>query len=91
MTSPTNTRRATDGQQAEGSSRDLPHRIDQEMLWRDVRQGLLFMAVCVAIGVGIVVFMIQPSHVQAMLIYAAIVTGCVSLIVAQLRRKARGR
>lgn len=47
----TPTRRATDGQQAEGSSRSLPHRIDQGMLWRDLRQMAVFVGGFVALGI----------------------------------------
>lgn len=85
MTSPT--RRATDGQQAGGQSRDLPQRIDQSQLAKDARQLALFVGGFLAIGALSVVFMTLPRHEQAMWIYGAVLVGSVLMIVASLRRK----
>lgn len=89
MTDITNTSRATStATGSEGKSRALPAgTIDQGLLWKEVRQGLLFAAFWVAVGGGAVMFMTMPRHVQAMLIYGAIVVVCTSLVVAGLRRK----
>lgn len=87
-----NTPSATPIQQAGRSSRGVPHgTIDQSLFWKDVRQAVLFVAAFVVVGGGAVIFLIQPRHVQAMLVYVLIVTGCVALIAAGLRRKARDR
>ena len=86
MTSPTPSR-ATDGQQAGGQSRGLPQRIDQGMLWKDVRQAALFVGGFLAIGALSVLFMTLPRHEQAMWIYGVVLVGSASMIVASLRRK----
>ena len=95
MTGFSNTQATAAGQEpvdnSEGARAALPPRMDQGLFWQDVRQGLLWTATFVAVGGGAVFFLTLPRPAQAMLIYLAIVTGCASLILASLRRKARGR
>lgn len=82
--------RATPDNRREVVSQRLPAgTLDQSLLWKDVRQAFLFIAAFVASGGGAVWFLLLPRPAQAMLIYGAIVTGCLMLILAGLRRKAR--
>lgn len=91
MSSPPNTQSATPIQQAGRSSRGAPHGLDQSLFWKDVRHGLLFVSLFVAVGGGAVFFLLLPTPAQAMIGYGAVVTLCGAGIVASLRRKARGR
>lgn len=93
MASPTTSRRATTTatDQERMSRTPLVRDFDQTMLWKDVRQGLLFVSLFVAVGCGAVFFLVAPRHVQAMIVYGAVVAGCVLLIVANLRRRKHGR
>lgn len=93
MTAPTPPRRATTtATDRDRMSRTLPVRdFDQSLLWKDVRQGALFITLFVAIGVGAVWFMALPRPAQAMIVYGACVSGCVALILAGLRRRKHGR
>jgi len=90
---PTPPRRATTTatDQERMSRTPLVRDFDQTMLWKDVRQALLLVSTFVALGGGAVFFLVAPRHVQAMLLYGAVVAGCVLLIVANLRRRKHGR
>lgn len=87
MPSPT-TQSTTHTNKRERQSCGAPHgTLDQSLLWRDVRQGVLFIVLFVTIGGGAVWFMLLPRPAQAMIVYGACVSGCVALILAGLRRK----
>lgn len=75
----------------EASQRLSAGSLDQSLFWKDVRQALLFVSLFVAVGGGAVWFLALPRHVQAMLVYGAILAGCLALILAGLRRRTHGR
>lgn len=61
-------------------SRHAPHGIDQTLFWKDLRHLILFLAVCVALGVFGVMFLLMSNPERAMTVYLLIVAGCVFLI-----------
>ena len=91
MPSPTTRRATSANSQEETSQRLLAGTIDQTLFWKDLRQGVLFVVAFVTLGGGAVLFLTMPRHVQGMIIYGAILMGCVLMILAGLRRRTHGR
>lgn len=88
MTASTPTRRATTTANAEEAVSRQPLSRD---LWAFLRQCAAITVIAATAGLFAIWFTLLPTHVQAMIVYGAIVTGCGLLIVANLRRRRSGR